>query len=291
MKRVLLFTTAVAVMALGAAAQQNAGAGFVTQLRVAGPSGGVMGPAVKGAPYSGEEVTQSDQVLGDGTHIHNESRTKVYRDGEGRVRREAPEQITIFDPVGNTSYVLNPNTMTARKVTFNIVTATTADGNVTFRTTTGPVAAARAGAEAVLVERLTAEATDLALARAKAQMAKITEGQISPTMTYSRIEAKLPAKRDSLGTQVLEGVPSEGTRTTSTIEAGAVGNDRALTIVAERWYSQDLKTVMMTSHSDPRSGTETFRLTNVLRAEPSASLFQVGPEYKLVEPATAPAPR
>jgi hypothetical protein len=44
---------------------------------------------------------------------------------------------------------------------------------------------------------------------------------------------------------------------------------------------------MMTSHSDPRSGTETFRLTNVLRAEPSASLFQVTADYKMAEP-TAP---
>src|SRR5579864_4036352 len=69
--------------------------------------GAVMGPAVKGAPYSAVEVTESTQVLGDGTRIHREERTSVYRDSEGRLRRETPDQITIWDPVANTSYSLN----------------------------------------------------------------------------------------------------------------------------------------------------------------------------------------
>jgi len=301
MKRFFLLTAAaVAGMALGAMAQDIAVARSTMQLKVAGPNGVVMGPAVKGAPYSGEEVTQSDQVLGDGTHIHNQSSTKVYRDSEGRVRRETSESITIFDPVAGASYNLNPNTMTARKMAFSFVTPN-GEGNVRFPVGTGPMAAAKEGSVSVTVsaesdaamtelkaraEKLGAEAMDLA--KAKQQMAQIAGGQISGTMTYSKVEARVPGKRESLGTQVLEGVPSEGTRTTSTIEAGTIGNDRALTIVAERWYSQDLKTVMMTSHSDPRSGTETFRLTNVLRSEPSASLFQVSPDYKLVENPTGP---
>jgi hypothetical protein len=301
MKRFFLLTAAaVAVMALGATAQDIAVARSTMQLKVAGPNGVVMGPAVKGAPYSGEEVTQSDQVLGDGTHIHNQNSTKVYRDSEGRVRRETSESITIFDPVAGASYNLNPNTMTARKMAFSFVTPN-GEGNVRFPVGTGPMAAAKAGSVSVTVsaesdvamaeakaraEKLFAEATDLA--KAKEQMAQISSGEIRGTMTYSKVEARVPGKKESLGMQVLEGVPSEGTRTTSTIEAGAIGNDRALTMVAERWYSQDLKTVMMTSHSDPRSGTETFRLTNVLRSEPSASLFQVSPDYKLVENPTGP---
>ena len=41
-----------------------------------------------GAPYSAEAVTESTQVLADGNRINQKSVTRVYRDGEGRTRRE-----------------------------------------------------------------------------------------------------------------------------------------------------------------------------------------------------------
>ena len=44
------------------------------------------------------------------------------------------------------------------------------------------------------------------------------------------------AKRESLGKQTMEGVQVEGTRTTRTIAAGEIGNDRPIDIVSERWY-------------------------------------------------------
>jgi hypothetical protein len=40
---------------------------------------------------------------------------------------------------------------------------------------------------------------------------------------------------------------------------------------------------MMSRHSDPRTGEETFRLTNVTRAEPSPDLFLVPPGYRTLE--------
>ena len=73
----------------------------------------------------------------------------------------------------------------------------------------------------------------------------------------------------------MEGTSAEGTRETNTIEAGVIGNDRPLTIVSERWYSQELQTEMMTRHSDPRTGEQTTHLTNVRLGEPDPpSLFQ-----------------
>jgi hypothetical protein len=312
MKQVFLLTAAVAVIALGAMAQDNAiAARTMAQLKVMGPNAMVMGPAVKGAPYSGEEVTQSDQVLGDGTHIHNQTSVKVYRDSEGRVRRESSESIRIMDPVTGTSYVLDPKTITARKMTF-FFSSTNADGTVLTRTgggrggvlsgtvadttitvTAGAVDAA-ARAEKLAAEKMTTDALKFAaesaanLTLTKKQLVGIADGEFASIVSDNDVTVKALGKKESLGTQILEGVPSEGTRTTSTIEVGAIGNDRALSIVAERWYSPDLKTVMMTSHSDPRSGTETFRLTNVLRTEPSASLFALPAEYKLVEGPTGP---
>src|ERR1035441_2323236 len=78
----------------------------------------------------------------------------------------------------------------------------------------------------------------------------------------------------SAGTQNIEGVLSEGTRSTQTIPVGSIGNDREMQVVEERWYSSELKTTTMTKHSDPRTGEQIFRLTNIRRGEPSPDLFQ-----------------
>src|ERR1700759_1518864 len=89
---------------------------LTAEAKVISVGGGLMGPAVKGAPYSADEVRESTQVLADGTKIHNETKTTVYRDGAGRVRRETPDEISIWDPGSGTNYVLNPKTMQARQM-------------------------------------------------------------------------------------------------------------------------------------------------------------------------------
>ncbi len=90
----------------------------------AGPGGRT---PVVGAPYSALETRQTQQTLADGNQVTHEEQSKVYRDGVGRVRIEhtmnrlgntgaAPQTIiTIFDPVGGYSYMLNPSKMTAVK--------------------------------------------------------------------------------------------------------------------------------------------------------------------------------
>ena len=57
---------------------------------------------------------------------------------------------------------------------------------------------------------------------------------------------------ESLGKQNIGGVEAEGTKTTVTIPAGAIGNERPIEIVSERWYSPELQIVVMTRHIDPR---------------------------------------
>jgi len=86
---------------------------------------------------------------------------------------------------------------------------------------------------------------------------------------------------ESLGKQTIEGVEAEGTRTTIVIQPGAMGNERAISIVSERWYSPELQTVVMTKHSDPRFGETTYRLTNINRSEPARTLFEVPADYTL----------
>jgi hypothetical protein len=235
----------------------------VAEAKVIGLSGGVMGPPVKGAPYSADEVRETNQVLGDGTRIHNESKVTVYRDGEGRVRRETPNEISIWDPASGANYVLDPKTMTARKMKMNFVINRKGPGeppqNITMTYRTFGEAGGNVGS-ITLGDRI-------ALAEDKAAMAG------------AKIVRREPGKVDSLGTKVIEGVTAEGEMRTNTIEAGEIGNDRPIQSTMERWYSQDLQTVVMTRRNDPRTGEEIFKLTNIHRGEPAPVLFEVPPGY------------
>src|SRR6476646_5202702 len=99
------------------------------------------GKTVKGAPYSAQAVTETIQTLGDGNRIVNRSTSALYRDNDGRTRREVSikmlgpigdsgepfQTIFINDPVSGVSYSLDSKTKTAHKsVPFTLKT----DGDV-----------------------------------------------------------------------------------------------------------------------------------------------------------------
>src|SRR5438309_7273528 len=85
------------------------------------------GKLVKGSPYSAEAVTESTQVLSDGNRIVRKSSSMLYRDSQGRTRREQSlnfpgdpsgqtlKTVMISDPVAGVSYSLNPDTRTGHK--------------------------------------------------------------------------------------------------------------------------------------------------------------------------------
>jgi hypothetical protein len=52
----------------------------------------------------------------------------------------------------------------------------------------------------------------------------------------------------------------------------------------ETWYAPDLQVTVYTKHSDPRSGDTVFRLENLKREEPAASLFSPPSDYTVKEP-------
>jgi hypothetical protein len=88
-------------------------------------------------------------------------------------------------------------------------------------------------------------------------------------------------KSEKLGTRDIEGLTAEGTRTVVTLPAGSVGNQLPIEIVSERWYSPDLKVVLLTRRSDPRLGETIYRLTNIDRSEPPPDLFKVPDGFKV----------
>lgn len=92
-----------------------------------------------------------------------------------------------------------------------------------------------------------------------------------------------PVTTELLGKQLIEGVQAEGTRTTMTIPAGKIGNDRPIKIVSERWYSPELQIVVLSKHSDPFAGDNVYRLTAISRDEPAPTLFSVPTDYRVTE--------
>ena len=80
---------------------------------------------------------------------------------------------------------------------------------------------------------------------------------------------------ESLGTRQIEGVKATGRKTTTIIPTGQIGNDRPIEITDERWESPELKMLVYSRNSDPRTGVVEYRLTNINRSEPPADLFMV----------------
>jgi hypothetical protein len=88
---------------------------------------------------------------------------------------------------------------------------------------------------------------------------------------------------ESLGTRQIEGVSAEGTRITTTIPAGQIGNLNPINVVTERWSSKELQMAVLITRRDPRSGDTVYRLSNIVRAEPPPDLFTVPADYRIVD--------
>jgi len=221
------------------------------------------GKVVKGMPYRAEAVTEVSQSLADGNRITRRTAAAVARDSEGRTRREAslaalgplaphdaPRLVFIQDPVAGTSYVLEPDSRTARKL--------------------GLHRAPRRSGAGVRFE------------------VPLPEGGPGPDVVFRKRphemgEGRWPRQTENLGTQAQEGVDATGTRTTVTIPEAAIGNAKPITIVSERWFSPELQVEVSSTHRDPRFGETTYRLTGIVRGEPEKSLFEVPSDYTVRE--------
>jgi hypothetical protein len=267
------------------------------------------GKTVKNAPYSAEAVTETIQTLGDGNRIVNRISSMLYRDSEGRTRREQSlkglgifatgsgeepfKTIFINDPVAGVTYALDSRSHTAHKSVpftfefsgkkgeqfeFKVAPGTTTTNSMIVTTPLAGVAGTRAPHPPV------------------DQFTLRTEAGIGETFLFRTKTGNANEVKEQLGKQMIEGVEAEGTRTTVTIAAGEIGNERPIEIVSERWYSPELQLVVMTRNSDPRTGETTYKLTNINRSEPAKSLFEVPSDYTIKEapgigPRIAPLPR
>lgn len=271
--RVALSTTALFLLAFGAHAQQaaqgGAGAGVVAataqnrsqSITIGMPALPVRPSVITGVPYSAEEVFDRTQTLADGTRITQRTRvTKFFRDSEGRTRnerpmfmgaREASEDVMIVeisDPVSGFRYVLDPYNHIAHR----------------FSPPEKPNEPTRYSQQANAASSRTTSST-------------------SVRTVVSAAPARPEVTTESLGTQTIEGVSVEGTRMTTTVAVGEIGNDRPIVSVRESWFSPDLKVVVLSKTSDPRMGESTMKLRNIDRTEPDPALFRAPADYQLVD--------
>jgi hypothetical protein len=278
MKRSIILTLAAASLALAQPQPR--------QLSVTTSVGGAFmqmpDAVVQGAPYSASIVNESTQTLADGNRIVQRATGSTARDSEGRTRQDmalpsignlsaanAPHLVFIQDPVAKAAYTLNLTDKTAHKMPMPPAGAMTAgmiSGRVSAQHIAGGVFSAAIPPPPAIA---------IADAGVPGPHAVVMKEQIG--LEQGDI------KTEDLGTQTMQGISVQGVRTTRTIPAGQIGNDNPIEIVTEVWTSPELKTIVYSKRSDPRTGEQIFQLTNIVRSEPDQSQFTVPADFKLAE--------
>jgi hypothetical protein len=242
------------------------------------------GAPVQGAPYSAAITTESVQTLADGNRIVVKTTGFVARDSLGRSRQQmelpaignlsaanVPQMVFIQDPVAQVSYTLNLTDKTAHRMPA-LPPSPVGQGVPGIPGPGGP--GVGLGAAVVIASGAIGTGGPLPPPPSKNVVflqKSVNSGEQGQTTS------------EDLGSQVVEGVVANGTRTTLTIPAGQIGNDKPIAVVTEVWISPDLKAVVFSKRSDPRMGEQTFHLNGIQRGEPDASLFAVPPDFTLVD--------
>jgi len=197
---------------------------------------------VTGAPMTATVSVTHDQTLSDGNTIHTDNQSTEYRDSQGRVRREVP-----------------------------------------FKSAT-PAIGVTEGTMIIIMDPVAGKRYMLNPQKKTAHEMPLHP----PKPPHGNANGEPPARpgmgnvtTEQLGTKTILGLTATGTRMTRTIPAGQIGNTKAISVVTERWVSNDLQVPLSMTHNDPMMGTMTSTVTSVTRGEPDASLFQVPSDYKI----------
>jgi len=208
----------------------------------------IMVASVTGCPFSALMETTQTQTLADGTHIQRKSKMLIYRDSSGRIRYD--------------HYLLGPADQEIPQQPSYIEIMDPVAG-FTYWLRPDTAVASRS--------RSTRSATPKPSPRPPTKDS--ASGQTDQPK-YSRAS-------EELGTHFIAGDLASGRRETITYPVGAEGNDRLFVVVSEIWESSDLNMRLLMKNADPRSGDLEQRVTDLARAEPDPSLFQVPPDYTI----------
>lgn len=234
---------------------------------------------VKSKPYSADSTTETVQTLADGNRIVHRTVSKFYRDSEGRTRREqtfgnvdpehpAPHEVKIFieDPVGGSSYIMDPASKTADLVRHPSLP----DGH-----------SAEEGGKNFFFKTFVEDGERPEQTPPTHMMINFTRDSNNPNLAVITPDFKRDAVKEDLGSRSIEGVDCTGTRETTTIPAGEIGNEKPISVVRETWYAPSIAAVVLSTTDDPRYGKTTYQLSNVQLNEPARSLFEPPANFKV----------
>lgn len=244
------------------------------------------GKIVKNAPYSAQAVSEKVQSLSDGNQITVRNVSTFYRDSAGRTRREMTgddgeaRNIMIRDADGVT-YVLRPRDKTAIRIGARGEMAAAAREKARERIEQlrkeGKLPAGAAAREAIIVKRVERASAEAGHGHGHGLGMRIAGA-------FADREWSSKAVTRELGSREFGGIKAEGKMRSYEIPAGELGNRNPIVVTHETWYSPELQLTVYTKHSDPRSGENTYRLENLKREEPAASLFAVPSDYTVTDP-------
>jgi hypothetical protein len=220
-------------------------------------------------PYTATKKVTFIQKLADGTTITRVNTNTEARDSQGRTVQQTiltgtPGQdiirTTVMDPVARTNTVWTSQVKQA-----------TAIHMPEPRRTAPPSGSLGSGSGSGVMGTIgSAGSAPEVAANFSVAGASTTDPNLHPAR-----------QTEKLGGKTIAGVYAEGTRITITYPVGFLGNDRPIVNVRETWMSPDLKIVVLATDDDPRNGSRTTELTNLVRGEPDPALFQVPEGYTI----------
>lgn len=95
-----------------------------------------------------------------------------------------------------------------------------------------------------------------------------------PPLTGPLPNGKGFAQAENLGTRQIAGMETTGTRVTTTLNPGTMGNDQPVVTTRETWRSDQLAVNLLSIRTDPLFGTQTFTVSELDPAPPDPQLFE-----------------
>lgn len=281
---------------------------------------------VKGAPYCADAVHETVQTLMDGNRIVRQQKSRLCRDGEGRTRQEVERggrtRVYLRDPVAQQAWVLDPQRKSAMSLRLpghwgmgkedndrwrdyaQRMREWSREFSERMRQNVGRPGTAPAEPPALpepprppaepVAMRIVVDKAGAPLAVPMPPVPPVPAvAPLPPAIHLQRIALAPRGKGEvtALGSRSIAGVQAHGERTTWTIEAGKVGNEKPIHITREVWTSPELKLTLQSRDFDPRSGEVNYRLENLQRGEPDVALFKVPADYQQPQPRERAAPR
>jgi hypothetical protein len=248
----------------------------------------------KNAPFTADESGETVRIMPDGNRIVENWTGKMARSSDGRIRRDITSGkvgdrssrpiifgggivspgIVALGAGDGVRYTVQSKIDAETGARTIVTTPGEGSAGLTLITTTGNDEEARR----VLITKIEEAAASGAPGRVRPEVAAraaVDSEAVRAILPAPVAEGKFNTRKESLGTRDFGGVQAEGTRIVTNIAAGAAGNDREIEVTSEIWFSKDLGVIVYSKRVDPRFGETTYQMTNIVRAEPDASLFPV----------------